>query len=369
MNLRPQLSVTNNFKLNAEFFGLDLDEFGEGEVGVGIDVGYTFSNYSGNESSIGGSGSFGTGKNFKNSDMKGFLNGNGGLNSSSRSGLSTNLGVSLALGTDKSVYSSSLGLNRNSLHGSSLNTSFGYTALASPGKLGLSLNGSFSLGMQSYTPTASFEFNNKSWTVDVAAGYEIPSTALHGGYSRTKSTVCLKEQIKSQPAYGYMNQQNGYASNAIQDFNINLGEVHEEVSGLNTPMPTNDYFIVSGAGMFRAIRNDAGYVKNPTTKSDGDSKALGGDFAIGVLPLPPYTTFEVGVNLNYNWNNSTSGNWLENNPLSGGASPDFAFKTNLPVGTVEDKAKYEYFVMQKVNNRGSSSGSYNRKQVGSLFAP
>lgn len=353
MNLRPQLSITNNFALNAEIVGLDLGDLGEGEIDAGIDVGYTFSNYTGNESSIGGSGSFGTGKNFKNSDMKGFLNGSGGLNSSSRSGLSTNLGVSLALGTDKSVYSSSLGLNRNSLHGSSLSTSFGYTALTNAGNLGLSLNGTFSLGMQSYTPTASFEFNNKSWTVDVAAGGEIPviSTALHGGFSRTKSTVCLKDTIKSQPAFGYINQQNGYASNAIQDFNINLGEVHEAVSGLNTPMPTNDYFIVSGAGMFRAIRNDAGYVKNPTTKSDGDATALGGDVAVAVPPV----AFEVGLNVNYNWNNTTSGNWVENNPLSGGTNPDFAFKYNLPTGTVEDQAKYEAVLFQKVNNRGSSS--------------
>lgn len=349
MNLRPQLSITNNFALNSEVIGFDLGDI-EGGATVGIDVGYTFSNYTGNESSIGGSGSFGIGKDFSKAGPSAFLS--GGLNSSSRSGLSTNVGASIAFGQD-GQFSSSLGLSRNSLHGSSLNTSFGYTARSSAGKLGLSLNGTFSLGMQSYTPTASFEFNNKSWTLDVAGGVEIPgiSTALHLGYSRTKSTVCLKDTIKSQPAYGYMNQQNGYASNAIQDFNINLGEIHEAVSAVNTPMPTNDYFIVSGAGMFRAIRNDAGYVKNPTTKSDGDATALGGDVAVAIPPI----AFEVGVNVNYNWNNTTSGNWVENNPLTGGPTPDFAFSDSLPVGTDEEMGKYEFFSLQKVNNRGSSS--------------
>lgn len=362
MNLRPRLSITNDFALNAEIIGLDVDELADGETGVGvdagIDVGYTFSNYTGNESSIGGSGSFETGTNFKGSELTGFTGGSASLNSSSRSGLTSNLGVSLALGSKKSVYSSSLGLNRNSLHGSSLSTSFGYTAIRSGGKkLGLSLNGTFSLGMQSYTPTASFEFENKSWTLDIAAGGEIPyiSTAIHGGYSRTKSTLCLKDNSKSQPAYGYMNQQNGYASNAIQDFNIHLGEVHEEVSSVNTPMPTNDYFVVSGAGMFRAIRNDAGYVKNPTTKSDGDAVTLGGDAGFGGA------AFELGVNVNYNWNNSTSGNWTDNNPLSDASAPgpEFAFSGGLPsgLGTTEENGKYEHYVLQKVNNRGSSSNA------------
>lgn len=352
MNLRPQLSITNNFALNAEFIGLDLIGDADLEVGAGIDVGYTFSNYTGNESSIGGSGTFGIGKKLTGAGPSAFLN--AGLNSSSRSGLSTNVGASIALG-ENGQFSSSLGLNRNSLHGSSLSTSFGYGAGNSFGNMGLSLNGTFSLGMQSYTPTASFEFNNKSWTLETAVGYELPLTALHGGYSRTKSTVCLKERVKTQPAFGYMNQQNGYASNAIQDFNINLGEVHENVSSLNTPMPTNDYFIVSGAGMFRAIRNDAGYVKNPTTKSDGDAVAIGADFAIGVIPYFPFTTFEAGLNVNYNWNNTTSGNWVDNNPLSGGTSPDFAFSNNLPLGSAEDQGKYEEVVFQKVNSRGSSS--------------
>ncbi|NVK63403.1 MAG: hypothetical protein HWE22_02400 [Flavobacteriales bacterium] len=355
MNLRPQLTISNDFALNAEFVGVDmLGDKGDIGVDAGIKVGYSFNNYNGNESSIGGSGSFGIGKDLKGSGPKAFVN--GGLNSSSKSGLSTNVALSIGLGKE-GRYSSSLGLSRNSLYGSSLNTNFGYTASNSIGHLGLSLNGTFSLGMQSYTPTASFEFDNKSWTLDVAAGAELPFviTALHGAYSRTKSTVCLKENVKSQPAFGYMNQQNGYASNAIQDFNIHLGEVHEKVSSVNTPLPTNDYFIVSGAGMFRAIRNDAGYVKNPTTKSDGDATALGGDVGVGG------PAFEVGVNINYSWNNTTSGNWLDNNPLSdaSGAGPDFAFEENLPfgVGTAEENGKYENVLLQKVNNRGSSSNA------------
>ncbi|MBL4708778.1 MAG: hypothetical protein JKY48_10120 [Flavobacteriales bacterium] len=350
MNLRPQLTIHNTFSPGMEIVGADV--LGDLDVTSSADInfGFTFNNYTGNENSIGTSGSVG----FMDDATKGgpgaFLN--SGVSSSSRSGLSTNLGVSLALGK-KGQFSSSLGINRNSLYGSSLNTGFGYNKVTdvttqegkkTNKKVGSNVSGSFPLGMQAYTPTATFEFENKSWTMDIAAGgLTFAGMDLHGSYSRTKSTVCLKENIRTQKAYGYMNQEKGYNKNALQDFNLSLPQVHENTAGVPTPMPTNDYFTTPG-GMFRAIRNDAGYVKNPRTKSVGNAGSLSGDAALG-------SGFELGVNISYNRNNSTSGNWVGNNPFSDAGV--FEFTSETPLADAATKARYEKYTFQKVNNRSS----------------
>ena len=172
---------------------------------------------------------------------------------------------------------------------------------------------------------------------------------LHGSASRTKSTVCLKEHVRTQAAYGYMNQQLGYDNNALQDFNLSLPKVHENVAGLPTPTPTNDYFMVAGSGsMFRAIRNDAGYVKDPATKSTGNAGALSGDAAFG-------TGFEAGVNLNYNNNQTSSQQWEEGNAFSG--LNTFEFSGTTPATDPEVQARYEDWNFQKVNNPSSVSSA------------
>lgn len=354
MNLRPQLTIHNTFTPGMETVGVDA--LGELDVIAGADIkmGFTFNNYTGNENSIGVSGSLGFTEDTAKAGPAAFLS--GGMSSSSRSGLSSNLGVSIALGKAWQ-FSSSLGINRNSLYGSSLNTGFGFSrgillkgqdetgkAISGDRTYGSNVSGSFPLGMQAYTPTATFEFENKSWTMDIAAGGLVyAGIDLHGSYSRTKSTVCLKDTEKSQAAYGYMNQEKGYGPNSLQDFNLSLPQVHKEVQGLPTPMPTNDYFMTP-SGMFRAVRNDAGYVKNPKTKSNGHAGSLSGDAALG-------TGFELGVNISYNWNNSTSGNWEDDNPFSNPGV--FEFSTQTPSTDPEIQAKYESVFFQKINNRSS----------------
>jgi len=350
MNLRPNLTISNSFAVNGEIVGLDVAPSDETVVGAALGgtmtFGFTFNNYTGNENSIGVTGSGSITKNLDRSGPGAFLN--AGLGSSSRSGLSSNLGLSLALGKS-GQYSSSLGINRNSLHGSSLNVGFGFPV---PMQLG-NFSGSYPMGMQSYTPTATFEFDNKSWTFDLGAGALIfAGIDLHGSGSRTKSTVCLKENERSQKAYGYMNQENGYDQNALQDFNLSLPHVHENTTGLPTPVPTNDYFTVTNSGsMFRLVRNDAGYVKSPQTKSTGDAGTLSGDAAWG-------TGFELGVNIAYNWNNTTSGNWEEDNLFSSG--DDYRFTAGTPSTDPEIEARFEKCTFLKVNNRSSiSQARYN----------
>ena len=346
MNLRPRLTIENTLDNNQEAIGLDLLSLN------GVQFGYTFNNYTGNENSISKDFTF-----LKhNLGIPGAeFSGSAGIESSSKSGLSTNLGVSMAYNGEKNQYKTSLGLNRNSLYGSSLDVGFGYSRAAKKedGRLvrilknSINGSGTYPLGMQSYTPTANFEFYNKSVTIDGAVGGLVfAGIDIHGSYSRTKSTVCLREHYKSQSAYGYLNQEKGYGKDALQDFNLALPQVHENVKGLPTPVPTNDYF-VAPSGMFRAIRNDAGYVKNPTTKSYGETAVLGLEFAFSPAPL----SLEVGLNPSYSMNNSESGNWEGYNPFSDLGI--FEYEPSLPFGDEPTQAKYEKFTFQKVNNRSS----------------
>lgn len=362
MNLRPRLTIENTFTPSLELVGADLGLDDDATTGdttsltVSVDIGFTFNNYTGNENSLGVSGSTGvTRYTNKVAGPGAFLN--AGIGSSSRGGLSTNLGVSMAMGK-KGQFSSSLGLNKNSLYGSSLTFGYGYTYshrnIAK--KLGRnfrsnSISGVFPLGMQSYTPTATFDFKNKSWTVDVAAGGTVyAGIDIHGSYSRTKSTVCLNEPTKSQKAYGYMNQENGYDKEALQDFNLSLPQVYENGYGVPTPMPTNDYFSTP-EGLFRAVRNDAGYVKNPETRSTGNATSLSGDVAFGPLGT------EGGVNVSYNRSNTTSGDWPVSNPFSVLGEGAFMYTNYLPSADVSSQARHEKFTFLKVGNRSSTDTS------------
>ncbi len=366
MNLRPRLNITNILSVSSEIVGADLElSAGSAETehlagSISTDFGFVFNNYTGNENIIGIGGGIGIFE--KTGDDVGpsaFLN--GGISSSSRSGLSTNLGVSISLGYDHK-FSSSLGINRNSLYGSSLNTGFGYSHVTKKERQegykpehgrykkstqGINLTGSFPLGMQAYSPTATFEFENKSFTFDLGAGGTVVAGFdVHGNGSRTKSTVCLKSNVRSQKAYGYMNQQNGYDQNALQDFNLSLPSIYENTNALPTPMPTNDYFMVNGSGMFRALRNDAGYVKSPITRSEGDATAFSGDAAFGA-------GFEAGVNVTYNWNNTTISNWEGNNPFSDMGL--FEFEQTTPSTDPVVKGKYEHFSFIQIGNGSSVS--------------
>ena len=350
MNLRPTLNLVNGLKLSLELAGL--------EPGLGITGGVTFNNYTGNETSIGAEVDFGLGSIGEVAQFTGTV----GVNSSSRSGLSKNVGVGLALGKGKSKVHSNLGLNQNTLHGSSLSFNYGYTRELSQKALqkgdnkgkrvnkgALGAGGSFPLGAQSYTPTANFNFTNRTFSADINAGTELFFVVPHLKYSWTKSQYCLAETEKSQSAYGYMNLESGYDANAIQDFNLSMPSVHEEVNALNTPIPTYDFFTVSTSGkMFRAMRNDAGYVKDPATRSSGNATSVSGEVGVG-------SGFEVGVNTSFNWNNSTTGDWITRNAFS--EDERFKFDATTPSQNQDIQRKYEKFAFQEVNNTSTITSS------------
>lgn len=393
MNLRPNLSITNTYSLTGEFVGLESSTTSttsslglnatsttttttttETNGSATLSFGVTFNNYTGNETTFGLSGSGGQSTSqSQTSEFSGILDkkfqqfttgemsksssfGLGaGLSSSSRSGLSSNIGASLALGWAKpGTFSAGMGLSHNTLHGSSLSTDFGWsktwthkiTKGEKTGKRGFGakggLGGSFPFSGKSYTPTANFDFTNKAFSFDIDLGLEFWTIFPHIRYARSKYQSCLAETVKEEKSYGYFNLEKAYGDpGALQDFNLSLPSIHEEVEILNTPVPTYDYFTSSATGdMFRAIRNDAGYVRDPQTVSKGQAPSVSGEVGVG-------SGFQAGLNLSYSWNNSTTGEWAADNPFS--EENKFKYTNQNP----SNDPLYESFTIQKIDNRST----------------
>lgn len=394
MNLRPNLSITNTYSLTGEYVGVESEvlsettqEFSTGSVtstttqttetngSATLSFGVTFNNYTGNETSFGLSGSFqqssststtfdeisSFGDEYFTKFQKSSSFGLGaGLQSSSRSGLTSNIGANLALGWAKpGTFSAGMGLSHNSLHGSSLSTEFGWskkwTKKNTEGKkkkfkTKTKVEGSFPFSGKSYTPTANFDFTNKAFSFDIDLGLEFWTVFPHIRYGRTKYQSCLAETEKEEKAYGYFNLEKAYGDlGALQDFNLSLPSIHKEVKILNTPIPTYDYFTSTTTGdLFRAIRNDAGYVRDPQTVSTGNAPSLSGEGGIGP------TGFQIGVNVSYSWNNNTTGEWTADNPFS--EESKFKYSAVTPSGN----ALYEKVTIQKINNRSTiNSNQYD----------
>ncbi len=385
MNLRPNLSITNTYSLTGEIVGNEIDENGftvTNENGVAnsnvtssattlteggttqqngsatLSFSTTFNNYSGNETSTGVDASY---DKTKRKYDAGILNSSSsfglgaGLTSSSRSGLSSNIGANLALGWAKpGNFSAGMGLNHNTLHGSSLSYNFGWSKtwgkkIKASTKIGT--GASFPFATNSYTPTANFDFSNKAYSFDIDLGLEFWTVFPHIRYARSEYQNCLTETEKEEHAYGYLNIEKAYSDpGALQDFNLSLPPVHEEIKHLNTPIPTYDYYVSSTSGdMYRAIRNDAGYVRDPKTISKGHAPSGSAEVGFG-------SGFQAGVNLSYSWNNSTTGEWHDDNPFSEQESFEFRTDDDNP----NNLAEYEKFTFQKVNNRSTiNSDQYN----------
>ncbi|MBL4704500.1 MAG: hypothetical protein JKY54_08260, partial [Flavobacteriales bacterium] len=387
MNLRPNLTLTNEYTFEAEIIGVetgnDDEEVTMDSLGVALingspvngnttelngseslSFGVTFNNYTGNEVSFGENRSISVAKkNYTEGRVKSSSNFglSAGGTSSSRSGVSTNVGVNLSLGKGKYLGSAGLGLNHNTLNGSSLNYSYGATKQWTAklikrknnpisSRSGLNQAGSFPFSANSYTPTANFDFANKAYSFDIDVGGELFGFYPHIKYAHSKYQSCLAEKVKEERAYGYFNLENAYSDeDALQDFNLSLPSIHEEMEIINTPIPTYDYFTSSTTGdLFRAIRNDAGYVRDPESISKGQAPSASAEVGIG-------TGWEVGVNLVYSWNNSTTGAWVDDNPYSENGLFEYSKTTPNTNATIQEK--YEKYTIVKVNNRSTTTPS------------
>ena len=322
ISMKPNRTYGLNGGVGAEFFGA---------FGVDIGMGVHYNNYKGigMENSVNLSLSSGEGS--KGSGTLGL-----GITSSSDEGLSLSPSLSFSAkvqGNENSAkLGASVGTSFNSRSGlKSLTISANVSVSQSIKKgtklkngtltdhdqgasIGKGSSSSFDFGMPTYTPLAGPSMQNFSFTGNFKLGSEIypihPHFTVGGYYSSQK----LSSNVITNPAYGYMNADEGTKyDNALMDFN-------REKEGSFTPhtpcLPlTNfsyDIYSVSGQGVsgsYRPFRGDMGHVFDAQTNTTSDALSTGFEIGIGNL-----THF--GFDLAVTDVSSQAGRWRSDNPAA-----------------------------------------------------
>lgn len=233
-----------------------------------------------------------------NSTVAGGVSIGGGFAYNSRSGLVGNLSTGVNLSIEQSK-------NIKDKH-------------SDPSPLSELFGAQISFASPSYIPSATLPFTSSQFTFTGKLGLE--QFTLHPdlyikGYV-TKQYIAPEDIHRSYPAYGYLYFQDANDNpQALLDFNREKDIVYREsppVPNIAVPSYTYDLFNINGegsGGMFRIYRGDIGFVHDPyvTTKDNSFSGSI--DLGFGNL-------FHGGVDFYVNRANTTTGSWVDGNPLA-----------------------------------------------------
>lgn len=246
-----------------------------------------------------------------NSTITGGVSIGGGYSYNSRSGLVGNLstGVNLSLQQQKTV-------SEKNTSGSSMDEDKSTTYNAQSSEQLYS--SSISFASPSYNPSVSIPITNSQFTFTAKVGGELwgvhPSGYLKGYVS--KQYIVDSDITRTYPAYGYLHYQDANDNpQALMDFNREKDIIYRDkpdVPNIAVPSYTYDLFSITGegtGGMFRAYRGDIGFVHDPYTTTKDNTDAASIDLGFGNL-------FHGGVDININHATTTTGAWMDNNPLA-----------------------------------------------------
>lgn len=309
-NMKKNMTVGVSTGLSGELFGLDFASFN-------ARLGIKYNNYNG----VGMERSFNVSVSASNK-YGGTGSASLGIASSSDDGLSLQPSLSLSQKMKKDDQrSSSVGMSV----GASFNSRGGLTKLTvstnlssnTTSKMGkhenqsstelVGMSSSFDFGGQTFSPSVDFPMENLSITGNFTLGGEVfgfdGSVAFSGYYAEQG----LSQHSMSNPAYGYMNAQNGQGNdNAMMDFNREKdGSFNNSTFNLPLTNFTYDIYSVSGqgtGGSYRPFRSDIGYVFDASASSTSYGGEIGVEVGLGDLT-------HVGVNVVANTANTTSGKW------------------------------------------------------------
>lgn len=275
-------------------------------LGIAASLGINYNNYTGFASEIMVSPSFSISGNLGN------MGASLGISSNSQTGASVSPGISLSRAEHFEGASSiskgiNVGTSINSRSGLS-NITVGYTRSVGQKQAkysnknestfrGNSVGSSsaFNVGMTTHTPKINMPLNSYAFTARFKLGPDaigLDGTVDIGGYF---SSQWLKEKIKSEQAFGYMNLAYGQANPAaMMDYNReNDGSYTKLTPALPVPALTYDIYSVSGhgvSGSYRAYRNDIGHVFDPKVTNNSVSNSVGGEVGLGA-------TFKAGIDV------------------------------------------------------------------------
>lgn len=344
-NREPEKNISVDLKWSPEIWGNESIVDGVGSsVGLTIAPSFSFSNYTGLDASLSFGPSFNT---KKKSGLK--LNTGVMFTGSSENGAGFSPNFSLSKVSSKSYamfntlggnigcsYNSRGGLQAISYGGSMSNEFSWYGKLnrfLGPGK-----SSSYSLGLNSYTPSSDASYLNSGISGNVSFSVSIfgldGSLSVGLGYNVNE----LSSTQRINPAYGFFNLEKGQIlSNALLDYNRdNDGSFTKYTPNLPSAVLTSDIFRVEGQGVsgnFKGFRNEVGYVFDPSSSSFGQSGSIGIELGSGNL-------LDLGVDLTGTSTDSYSGPWAD---FTNMARPQLLFEPNVGI--------LERYAMQEANEK------------------
>lgn len=300
---------------------------------VGASLGVSFNNYLGPalELEVKGTTSFSIAK--KAAAEKNATPGvSAGLNAnlSSRNGLTISPNVSLTATAAREVGNVSVGIglstsynSRSGIKGLQLSEqlSFSNHEQASKKNSGSSTisqsipmySTSISFTKPSYIPSLRLPLTNSAYSGHFQLG-----TGLFGAYGsveaevyRQRSEIVEADTIQKKPMVGYLYYQKAKNNtNAVMDFTrFNDGEVTPNSTIISVPQYTYDVFSIQGegtGGSIRAYRNDQGFVRDNTSRTQDKNISVGADIG------PPG---HFGANFNTIKTPSSISGWINGNRL------------------------------------------------------
>lgn len=393
LNIKPTINVEVNASVKPEIFGFNIP--GGGGNSLSISAALSYNNYNGFGVSQGIGMSFGLGKFLGGSATAGFS-----LSGSSENGASFAPNVGLSYKKKKSeqfdisksasigtAYNSRAGLqalsydvtvsaDRKKLNedGSRHYTKDGKDVTLESGSNGLS--GSYNLGLNQYSPSPQHSTVGASVALSVHLSGTIFGVDAQGdvGVSFSKNWIPADLRVQSSQAYGYMFLDRGQRRmDALLDFNRDNDQPFSKYSvNLPSAFHTYDIFSISAqgtGGSFRPVRNDVGYVFDPSTRTfDGGVNAgfelgFGGLTDIGVDIQVPLTTTINGMwsDMNYAKNvlNHTS-------DAAGKIVPAFSFVEASEGAVQQDDLMTSQFYGDKAEKLSLTGSDKNPKLNGAL---
>ncbi|MBO9730128.1 MAG: hypothetical protein J7623_15930 [Chitinophaga sp.] len=165
-------------------------------------------------------------------------------------------------------------------------------------------------------PAMSIPYTSEMYTGKFALGGEVNGLHPQGfasGY-QVRQYIADADKTLTLPAFGYLYYYNGAGNvNALMDYNREREmPIKEGIKNIAIPAYTSDVFSISGegtGGMFRAYRNDIGYVYDHFMSTKSTSASLGAEVGLG-------NAWHAGVDLTETHSTTVNGAWVENNPLA-----------------------------------------------------
>ncbi len=328
--LKKEMNQKANNTLNLKKY-MDFELFGFNSQSTGVNVGRGFginyNNYTGFNAQL----DFGVSFPLLNLGKNNSLTASLGFSGSSQSGASLEPNLSFTNKTDRGIdHKISFGSPFNSRQGfESMSIQYNRTKEKSKTvKIDenttktntyngtIKAASTFNFGNTSFSPKVTMPMFNLGLTFSIKSGSDLSgadlSTTLSGSFS---SQWLAKKEINS-PAYGYFNLSKGQGDkHAVIDFSReNEGPFTKNTPALPIPCLNYDIFSASGQGVsgnYRAVRQNIGYVFDPTMNTNSVNGNFGAEFNIGSI-------VKTGVDISLTYSNAHSEAWenIGNQPVS-----------------------------------------------------